>query len=107
MTESCGSTADDDQTRFVDELDRVYEALEDASQEAQTQRENHALALIHAATDYGRDVGLQREFPTPNQKLFAHVSGEDLEQPDDPGSWEVFREQHEALQVLEDSENAE
>jgi len=89
-------------TRFVDELDPIFDAIESANPEADTTREKMALARLQAALEYARKVGLQREFPTPNQQLYAHVSGAELEQPEDPGTWEEFIEQHGALQDMED-----
>lgn len=93
---------ENEDTRFVDELDPIFDAIENANPEAQTQREKVALGRLHVALIYARKVGLQREFPTPNQKLYAHAAEEKLEKPDDPGTWEEFVENHESLQDLED-----
>jgi len=89
-------------TRYVDELDPIFDAIEEAMPEAETEREKMALARIQASLEYARQVGLQREFPTPNQQLYARAADKDLEKPDDPGTWEQFREQHGALQDMED-----
>jgi len=78
---------DTNQTRLADELDRIYDVLEDAADEAETQRENAVIGLLFILTDYGRDVALQREYPTPNQKLLEAVGGKEPELPDDPGFW--------------------
>lgn len=89
-----------EQPRLADELDRIYDVLEDAAEEAETQRENAVLGLMFILTDYGRDVALQREYPTPNQELYAMVSGEDHEQPPDPGYWPDYAGDHDEFTNL-------
>lgn len=91
---------DTEQTRMADELDRIYDVLSDASEEAQTQRENAVIGLLFILTDYGRDVALQREHPTPNQKLVAAVGGDEEEMPSDPGSWPDYADDHDDYSML-------
>lgn len=93
---------DSDQTRLADTLSQIYEVLEDASEEAETQRENAVIGLLFVLTDYSRDVALQREFPTPNQKLYAAVGGEVPEKPADPGFWPDYAGDHEDFSMLVD-----
>jgi hypothetical protein len=87
---------------FVDELDKVYDVVDDARETAETQRENAVLGLLLLVADYGRAVGLQREYPTPNQKLMEAVAGKEPENPDDPGSWPDWAGDHEKFQMLID-----
>ncbi|USZ73775.1 hypothetical protein [Natronosalvus halobius] len=91
-----------EQTRLADELSRIYDILEDASEEAETQRENAVIGLLFILTDYGRDVALQREYPTPNQKLFEAVGGELSEKPSDPGFWPDYAGDHDDFSMLVD-----
>jgi len=84
----------DDDTRLADELSKIYDVLEDCHEEARTQREEAVLGLLYILTDYGRDVALQREFPTPNQLLYAGLSDEEPEEPADPGFWPDFAGDH-------------
>jgi len=83
-----------DDTRLADELSHIYDVLEDAHEEAKTQREEAVIGMLYILTDYGRNVALQREFPTPNQQLYAAVSDEDLEDPADPGYWPDYAGDH-------------
>jgi len=93
----------DDPTRLADELSKVYDVLDDAHEEAKTQREEAILGLMYILTDYGRDVALQREYPTPDQKLYAAVSDDaDIEAPADPGFWPDYAGDHEDYSNLVD-----
>ena len=95
--------SEQEQTRLADELSKVYEILDDAHDEAQTQREEAILGLMYILTDYGRDVALQREFPTPNQKLHAAVADDmEIEDPDDPGFWPDYAGGHDDYSMLID-----
>ena len=92
-----------DETRLADELSKIYDILEDAHDEAQTQREEAVLGLLFILTDYGRDVALQREYPTPNQKLHEAVAdGVELEDPSDPGYWPDYAGDHDDYSDLVD-----
>lgn len=89
-----------DSTRLADELDRIYDVLEDAHEEAKTQREAAVIGLMFILTDYGRDVALQREYPTPNQKLLEAAGGEMPEEPSDPGFWPDYAGDHDDYSML-------
>lgn len=91
-----------DDTRLADELDRIYDVLEDAHEEAKTQREEAVIGLLYILTDYGRDVALQREYPTPNQALLEAVGGPEHEQPPDPGFWPDYAGDHDEYSNLVD-----
>jgi len=90
-----------DETRLADELSRIYDVLEECDDEVQSPREAAVLRLMGMLTDYGRAVALQREHPTPNQKLFAAVGdGELPDKPADPGSWPDYAGDHEEFTAL-------
>jgi len=88
-------------TRLADGLDPVFDHL-DAAREAVTNRDwatvdpdevTDAVDRVERATHYARDLALQREMadgPTPNQKLWATVTGEEIEQPPHPGAWAEY-----------------
>lgn len=96
------SDDDTEQTRLADELSRIYDVLEDASEETETQRESAVIGLMSILTDYGRDIALQREHPTPNQKLIEELGGEEAEKPSDPGFWPDYAGDHEDFSLLVD-----
>jgi len=87
---------------LTDTLDQIYDVLEDAHNEAETQREHAVIGLLFILTDYGRDVALQREYPTANQALLEAVSDAEVEQPPDPGFWPDYAGDHEDYSMLVD-----
>jgi len=90
-----------DETRLADELSRIYDVLEECDDEVQSPREAAVLRLMGMLTDYGRAVALQREHPTPNQKLVAELGdGELPNKPADPGSWPDYAGDHEEFTAL-------
>lgn len=98
------SESRDQQQYVADELNPVYDAVEAAREAAETEAETKAVDRIEAATDFARALALQREYPTPSNVLYAEVSGEDVEKPEHPGTWEEFHAEsivrREAARVL-------
>lgn len=79
-----------DESQFHDELGAFWHLIEAAHEAAQTQEEHMVLVRIAANVEYGRKLALQREFPTPNQKLVEMCGGDEPEQPPHPGDWGSF-----------------
>lgn len=66
-------------------LGLALEVLRDeAMEQAQTDDEREAIRVAIEATERARHIALQREYPTPTQKLVEQCGGELPEKPPDP-----------------------
>lgn len=66
-------------------LGLALEVLNDeAMEQAETDDERDAIQSAAEEVERARDIALQREHPTPSQKLLAECGGEIPEKPPDP-----------------------